>query len=359
MTDQRPPIVITAIGAITPVGANAEQSCAAIAAGMTRINEHAYYQCTPEDPEWDEPLPLFAADVPVLDPFMDGAERLLELALPALTEVVSAAKFKRRDLEQCGLMLSLPQSDKAVDAMNLPANFIPELCKRTGLSTFNLWKTTQGGHTGVFTLLQSAMQKIQSGYIECCIVGGVESYLLEERLNELDAAWRIRSDRTVDGFIPGEAAVMLLLETAEHATARGMPILAQLGMLAEGFEPETIESDKQSTGEGLTQAMETVIQATDAASGFTSVYCSLNGESYYAFEWGVILARLHESLEKMQHLVHPADCVGDVGAATGALLLACAIADFKKSKELGRPSLLWTSSDNGHRMALTLQKRQG
>ncbi|MBI3560406.1 MAG: hypothetical protein HY080_01625 [Gammaproteobacteria bacterium] len=353
MSDPANTIVITAMGALTPVGATAEESCAAIAAGITRIEEHAYYECAPEDPEWDDTLPLYASDVPVIDPFVEGVERLLQLALPALTEVMGKAKLQRRDIENCGLMLALPQADTASSALNVPANFIPTLCKQTGLATFKLWKATQAGHTGVFLLLQSAMQKLQAGEVEVCIVGGVDSYLLEERLDVLDAAWRIRSERTVDGFIPGEAAVMLLLETAAHAQARGVPILAILGEVGEGTEVETIHSKKNSTGEGLARAIETVMPRT--AAGVESVYCSLNGESYYGFEWGVVWTRLNESLQTMKTLVHPADCVGDVGAATGALLLACATSTFKKSKEKLRPVLLWTSGDSGHRMALTLQ----
>ncbi len=359
MTEQTPRIVITGIGAITPVGATAEQSCAAIAAGIMRFNEHAYYQCTPEDPEWDEPLPLFVSDVPVLDPFLDGAERLLQLALPALSEVMAKAKLKRRDLEHCGLMVSLPQADKAVNALNLPAKFVPALCKLTGLNTFKLWKTSQTGHTGVFTLIQSAMQKLKAGDVETCIVGGVESYLLEERLDTLDAAWRLRSGRTVDGFIPGEAAVMLLLETAAHAKARGAPILATLGPLGAATEPETIHSQKNSTGEGLSQAIENALQASTAGPGLDTVYGSLNGESYYAFEWGVTLTRLNAVLAALKPLIHPADAIGDTGAATGGLLLALATEAFKKHPAPSATSLLWTSADNGHRMALTLQKGEG
>lgn len=346
-------IVITALGALTPVGANAEQSCAAIEAGINRIGEHAYYECTPDDPEWDEPLPLYVSDVPVIDPFTDGVERLLQLALPALTELMGGAKLRRSDLENCGLMLALPQADKAITALNLTADFVPELCKRTGLTTLKLWKTSQIGTTGVFTLLQSASQKLQAGDIEYCIVGGVDSWLLEERLDEYDAAWRLRSERNVDGFIPGEAAVMLMLETAHHARARGAPVLARIGGSGEGMEPETIQSQKHSTGDGLTQAIESALQTSAANQGFDSVYCSLNGESYYAFEWGVIMARLHATLEHMKNLVHPADCVGDVGAATGALLLACAASAYK-NKTTTTPSLLWTASDAGHRMALNL-----
>lgn len=153
MTNQNAQIVITAIGAITPVGSNTLQSCAAIHAGMSRFVEHAYYQCTPEDPEWDDTLPLYASDVPLLDPSVDGIERLLQLAMPALTELMSKTKLKRAELEHCGLMLALPQADTAINAMKLSAHFVPELCKRAGLSTFKLWKTNQTGHTGVFSLL--------------------------------------------------------------------------------------------------------------------------------------------------------------------------------------------------------------
>lgn len=351
-------IVITALGALTPVGANTEQSCAAIAAGINRIGEHAYYECTPDDPEWDEPLPLYASDVPVLDPFMDGAERLLALALPALTELMGGARLRRGDLENCGLMLALPQADDITGAMNLGSLFVPELYKRTGLTTLKLWKTCQTGNTGVFTLLQSAIQKLQAGDIDYCIVGGVDSWLLEERLSQFDSMWRLRSARNVDGFIPGEAAVMLMLETDHHARSRGAPILARIGGIGEGTEPQTIHSQKHSTGDGLTQAIESVLQTGAVGQGFDTVYCSLNGESYYAFEWGVVLARLHETLAQMKNLVHPADCVGDVGAATGALILACAVSAFK-SNTTRSPSLLWCSNDSGYRMALSLRMGEG
>lgn len=356
MSSHNTTIVITAIGAVTPVGSNAEQTCAAIQAGMSRFTEHAYFRCTPEDPEWDEDLPLFASDVPLIDPFVDGPERLLQLALPALTELMGKTKLKRVDLEQSGLMLALPQADKAINPMNLATDFIPELCKRTGLTTFKLWKSTQAGHTGVFSLLKSAIQKLQANDVDYCILGGVESYLLENRLDILDTEWRIRSERTVDGFIPGEAAVMLMLETAEHARERGMPILAHLDGLGEGIETETILSDKHSTGAGLTQAIESAFELSSASQDTSSVYCSLNGESYYAFDWGVALGRLQDSLKSMKKLIHPADCIGDTGAATGALLLACAASDLNSDNAVGTSSLLWTASDNGHRMALTLNK---
>ena len=77
MTSKNSNVVITSMGALTPVGSTAEKSCAAIRAGITRISEHAYYECTPHDPEWDEDLPLFSSSVPAIDPFLDGFDRCL------------------------------------------------------------------------------------------------------------------------------------------------------------------------------------------------------------------------------------------------------------------------------------------
>lgn len=342
-------IVITAVGARTPVGANAEQSSAAIAAGIVRVNEHAYYECIPEDPEWDPPLPLYVSDVPLIDPFTDGTDRLYELALPAITEIFGKARLKRQAVERCGLMLALPELDPAINALRLPERFIPELCQRIGVSTFALWKTTQAGRNGVFSLLESAVAKLTAGDIDMCIVGGVDSYLMEHRLSYFDNAWRLRSARTVDGFIPGEAAALLLLETAQHAQRRGARVLARLGELGEGNEAETLASPKRSTGEGLATAIRAVLTNTPEID---SVYCSLNGESYFALEWGTVLARLHNPLQTLKDLIHPADCVGDVGSATGALLLTCA--SLKKPSPNAVPSLLWTAGDDPHRIALTL-----
>lgn len=349
-------IVVTSIGALTPVGPTAEQSCAAIRAGISRITEHAYFECSPHDPEWDEDLPLFSSSVPSLDPFIDGVERLVELAIPALSETVENAKLKRTDIQNAGLFISLPQSDAVTHNIGLATNFVPEICKRTGLTGFKITRTNQTGRTGIFEHIAEAIDILESGEIEFCIIGGVDSYLLEDRLNLLDSEWRIRSERNVDGFIPGESAVMLMLETEQHARARGISSKSKITAIASGVEPETISSQKASTGSGLSDAINGIVQQTNNASGFKSVYCSLNGESYFAFEWGIQLARLAKVFENMADLVHPAENCGDVGAATGGLLLACATKAFQHGYNASGESLLWASNDSGQRIALCLQQ---
>lgn len=233
---------------------------------------------------------------------------------------------------------------------------LPELCKRTGLNAFRFTKSNQAGHAGIFLHVKEAIDVLESGVVNFCIVGGVDSYLLDTRLDFLDTAWRIRSDRTVDGFIPGEASTMLMLETEAQARARGAKILAKITAIAEGQEPDTISSEKTSSGSGLTVAIRGILEHTSANNSFEMVYCSLNGESYFAYEWGLQLTRLNKNFEKLKDLIHPAEYVGDIGAATGGLLVACAAMALQSEDSTDNKALLWSSADSDTRMAICLEQ---
>ncbi|MBI3776151.1 MAG: hypothetical protein HY273_11475 [Gammaproteobacteria bacterium] len=349
-------IAITAIGAVSAVGANAEQTCASIRAGIARFADHAWFEGTPEDPEWDERLPLTAATVASIDPFEDGAERLLLLAVPALTEVLKNAKLKRADLQKCALLLALPHTDTGTKDLQLGEEFVRALCKRTGLNQLTSFGTNQAGHAGVFVLLAQAQQLLNEGKADFCILGGVDSYLLAERMIYLDQTRRIRTDRNVDGFIPGECAAMVMLERAADAEHRGMRVWATVSKAVFEHEPQTAWSDRASTGKGLADAVSKALTTESGSDRAEWIYCDLNGESYRAFEWGVIRSRLSSRLGTMKKLVHPADCVGDIGAATGALLIACAQQAFKRQYATAREALLWTGSDAGLRSALIVKQ---
>ena len=66
--------------------------------------------------------------------------------------------------------------------------------------------------------------------------------------------------------------------------------------------------------------------------------------------------RLGTTFEHVKKLIHPAENCGDVGAASGGLLLACASMAFKQGYHMGDEALLWTASDTGKRVALILQR---
>ena len=162
--------VVTAISGISPVGLTIEQTCASIRAGISRFTEHEYFECTGPDPEWDEEEPLVSSCVPIIDPFLEGPERLLQLAIPVLSDLFLKSKFKRKEVESCGLLLALPQLDEIIKSWSLDEFFINELFRRTGLDTYKTYKINQDGHTGVFSLINDAFSLMNSGEIEFCII---------------------------------------------------------------------------------------------------------------------------------------------------------------------------------------------
>lgn len=354
-------IVITGLTAISSVGLNLEQTCASIRAGISRFSEHPYYACLTEDPEWDEEEPLIASAVSGIDPFLDGPERLYELTIPALRDLMRGAGIMRRDLASGGFFMALPQLDRVVEGWRLQEEFLPELFHRTGIEGFKMTKIDQSGHAGGYVLMREAVALLVSSQISFCIVGGVDSYLTEERLKFMDESRRIKSSRNVDGFVPGEAASMVLLETATHAKQRGVSIRATILKVSLGEEAVTIRSDKSSSGAGLASALRE-LHPSGSEDKMRWMLCDLNGESYRSGEWGIVRVRLADRLGELKTLQHPADCLGDVGAATGGMLLAYASHAFHRGYSIAETVTAWTSSDDGLRGAIRIgqpELRQG
>lgn len=345
-------LAVTGLAVMSPLGHDAEQTCAAIRAGINGVGEHPYFNVETPDPEWDEPERLLAGLVPGIDPWLSGKARLIELALPALRSLCERARLLRAELSRTALLLSLPQPDEAVRAWQLDASFAEELCLRAGLRPFAPSRVDQSGHASMLRMLGEAAALLEAGEADRCIVLGVDSYHDEHRLTVLDRAYRLRSARCKDGFLPGEAAIALLCERA-GGPARAS--LAELGRPAFAVEPRSIRGDLASTGAGLCQ----VIAGALGDPRARWVLCDLNGESYRSFEWGLALTRLSERFAGPLRLVHPADCVGDVGAASGGLLVACAAQAFARAYAPAESALLWASSDDGPRAAMLVNAPRG
>jgi 3-oxoacyl-[acyl-carrier-protein] synthase I len=178
------------------------------------------------------------------------------------------------------------------------------------------------------------------------VVAGVDSYLPAARLALLDSAHRLKSARNVDGFVPGEAATALLLESPQRPRAHAPPPLGVVAALGLGDEPETSRSERASTGVGLCRALRAVVPAA-----CPWVLCDLNGESYRAFEWGLARARMGEPFGALRRLVPTAASLGDIGAATGGALVASALAAFRRGYAPAEQAVLWAASDGPQRAA--------
>lgn len=347
-------VVITAAGALTPLGANLAQTCASVRSGFAAFSEHAYIQCSPKNPETEADLPLFVAAVPSIEPDIGQMERLIQLLLPAITEMLETSGLTRKQFANTALLIALPQPDTVIKGYQLEGRLALELGRRSGLGVSKFIKTNNIGQSGIFALLKDASDALLNGSVNQCIVVGVDSYLIPERIELLDKLWRIKSDRNVDGFIPGEAAVALLVETSRSAEERGVQPLAVIQSLGFDVELSSFASGKFSGGTGLTKAISDAVGVSSDINIWTWVLAGLNGESYFFHEWGLARGRLDQIFSNLENLSHPADCYGDVGSATGGLLIACVIEAFRNGYNLDDRALLWTSSEHGQCAALAL-----
>ena len=75
-----------------------------------------------------------------------------------------------------------------------------------------------------------------------------------------------------------------------------------------------------------------------------TTFDAMNGEGFDAKLWGVAQLRHRDFLAPGMPLEHPAECFGDAGAATGAILVALSAGALTKGHRAG-PVLVWAASD--------------
>jgi 3-oxoacyl-[acyl-carrier-protein] synthase II len=116
-----------------------------------------------------------------------------------------------------------------------------------------------------------AQRLIEHGDVEVVVAGGTESAIvpvsfaalgnmgaLSKRNDDPEAASR-PFDANRDGFVFGEAAAVLVVESAEHAEGRGAPIIAELAggaLTADAFHI----SAPEPSGHGATLAMQRAVR---------------------------------------------------------------------------------------------------
>ena len=75
----------------------------------------------------------------------------------------------------------------------------------------------------------------------------------------------------------------------------------------------------------------------------------MNGESFAAKELGVTMLRNSKQLDDNMAVEHPADALGDTGAAVGAILIAMAAAKATQR------SIICCSAEQAKRAACTVE----
>jgi 3-oxoacyl-[acyl-carrier-protein] synthase II len=258
----RTPVVITGIGATTPLGGDAPSTWEALLAGKSGVRRI--------DAEWAEDIPVKIAAQAAVDPseVLDRVEarrldRSAQLGIIAAMEAWRDAGYGLKednpvDRERLGVAIATGigglqtllvnwdvQKDKGARRVSPLA--IPMLMANATAANVSLRLGAQAGvHTPVSACASSnesialGLDMIRLGRADVVVVGGTEGVIhplpiacfaqmqaMSRRNDEPERASR-PWDVDRDGFVLAEGAAMFVIETLEHAQARDAKIYGEL-----------------------------------------------------------------------------------------------------------------------------------
>jgi len=339
---------ITGTGLITSVGHDALTTFSSLRCDLTHMQEVKIPA--------QGGIPLVGAPIVGCSDTLLRERRLWDLAVKAAHEAINQAGQANLPLDlKAGCVLwTTPHEERtgffAQSSVDFKQKFLEQLKVHSNIP----WHDLPYGHSAGLFAIREATNIIASGKASFCLIGGVDSLLQLRLLRWLENIDRLKTETYTDGLIPGEAAAFIVVESKENIEKRKGEALAFIDGFGSAYEEGSILSDQPCRGQGLTKALRDALDfANTKPENVQSVFCDLNGESYRANEWA--LANLRVGFSEDIEVSHPADCIGDVGAATGTLLLAYGALHLTKSP-LMKNSLIFSCADNGERGAVVLTR---
>jgi 3-oxoacyl-[acyl-carrier-protein] synthase I len=337
------PLVISGYGMVSSIGITAEQTCSSLNAGIARktIMSELYF-CRAADPEFEDGTALLAAPISWLvarRTAFGPAEWLSMIGEKAFSDLMDNSAYTDEQFSTTGLFISLPPLLNQCAGMK--DEFIYRFHNLIENDSFPCEEYSFEGHSGVFSLIEKAWQEIDKGTILRAIVGGIESCLFPEWLDKLDNDYRIKSRRNIDGYIPGEIGAFIIIEKDSSRRDKN-----KTAFLIDGLTSENSAGGlRKVVSDLLVENVEPPIVVAD-----------LNGESKRMKDWGMVKTALGERLGSPAILEHPADTLGDMGAASGAALTIIAMYYLQNKYPDKQSALILTSSDHKERRAIRVIK---
>ncbi len=339
------PLALISCGMATGVGLGAAATCAALRCGIAGFAQTRFRV----DGNW-----LRGSAVPLPDG-LPGRGRLLQMAFLALKDCI--ADMPEKLDPRSPLLLCLSETSRPQPGGMNDAELLAELRSSVGLlpDAAAPSQILRAGRLGAAHAMLHARRLLALGH-RVVIVLGVDSLLNADCIAHYGEKGRLLSESTLDGFIPGEAAAAVALTAL--AAAPGPNTLFCIGC---GFAEEeaSIGAGRPLRGSGLVQAITAAL--ADAGCTFAAIdyrLTDVNGEHYAFKEASVALLRIMRAVKPELELWHPADCVGEVGAAAGPLILGAAMYAAKKDYAPGPTVLCHFASDAGARAALILRHQK-
>ena len=327
---------ISGSGLVTSVGLSTAATAAAVRAGISNAHVTRFLDWGGES--------IVAHIVPI-----EAAEpraRLLRMAITAADECWQAANSK----SQPALIVCLAEPSRPKSSDTFGSSVVQELADALNIRISATSTTIAAGRVSGLLALQHARMLMRDGAVDSVLIVGVDSYVHWPTLSSLENQHRLLTSKNSNGFIAGEAAAAVMV------TCVG----AELGLYCEGIgfadETATIESDLPLHGDGLMEAIRgAAADARCTADDFGLHISALSGEHYFFKEATLALTRLLRKPREDIDFWHPADCVGEVGAAAVPLGLAIAATACAKGYANASRILYHVSGDGRERAAAFLR----
>lgn len=341
-------IYIVGAGAQTPVGRYVLAAAAAVRCGISAYAEHPFMI-----DKHGEPMVVARADW--LDETLPLEDRIATLAIDAAREALHPLGDRWLQLRP-DLRIHMALSAENLAESTQRQTVLDRIAAETGFTgpDSTAIELVADGHAGGLLALENAVRQLRGGEARFCLVGGADSWLDPQRLEEIDYAGRLHSVNYSWGFIPGEGAGFCLIATGATLRQFQLNPLAEIAAVATAQEPKVMGSQTVCIGEGLTAAFRGVL---DPVHRVTHSYCDFNGETYRADEFGFSVCRTRECFEDAGSFTAAAECWGDVGAASGVLALTLPLAAWNRGYAKGTVNLVWSSSTRAPLRAAALLKQ--
>lgn len=284
-------VVITGVGLITPLGIGVDDTWSALCAGKSGVGEITRFDATNFNTK-------IAAEVKGFDPadYMEKKEArrletFIQYAIASTRMAVDDASLTIDDtnadrigvLTGCGLgglnMLEITaHTVQNKGPKRASPFFIPMLIGNMAPGMISIIFGAKGPNSSVATACAAgthavgdAFEIIKYGRADAMITGGVESVITPTCLAGFGAMKALSTrnddplkasrpfDKDRDGFVVGEGAGIIIIESLDHAQERGAKIYAELvgyGMSGDGYHI----TSPPPNGEGATRCMLSAIE---------------------------------------------------------------------------------------------------
>lgn len=341
------PLSVAGVGMVSPLAIGAEANAAAFRCGydgfkIPRKGKVRYRYA---------PAPL--------DPAVRGLSRLVAMAIPAVNEALAHYTGALHELPVFFCLAEEPRPGCRI-ASGYPQRLIEALNQKVDLDLFHPESSYYStGRAGFASALKDARSLLASGQQEFVLILGIDSLTGSTAINAFMGSkhqpCRLLTPDHSDGFIPGEAATAVLL-------SRSNPSEEQTRITGIGLakEPAPLDSEEVHTSRGLSEAIrQAASQAGIQVADTDFVISGLSGESWFFVEASNAIHRTMEHPRQTHPLWHPADSIGEVGAAIGPALVIMAHYAFMKGYAPGPRALCHLSNDDHRRGAFILEHTKG